>query len=58
MVLGVPALQKDVMMVLKLVAFASNTVHVGSALGNGAPRLLMLEEGVPSTRTARKSALL
>ena len=43
-------------MVFVLAVVALNTVVTGSALGNGAPRPLNLEEGVTSIFTARKRA--
>ena len=53
---GVSALLQGAMVVFVLVVSASNTVPTGSALGNGAPQPLNLEEGVTSTCTPRKSA--
>ena len=50
------ALLEDAMKVLLLMVSAQNMVATGSALGNGATRPLILEEGVASTCTPRKSA--
>ena len=50
------ALLMDVMLVFLLVVSVSNMVATGSALGSGAPRPLILEEGVTSIFTPRKSA--
>ena len=58
MVLTGSALLKVAIMVFTLMVSAQNMVPTGSALGNGAPRPLVLEEGVPSTSIPRKSALL
>ena len=57
MVHGVSVLLMDVMMVRTLMDSVTNTVPAGSALGNGAPRPLLFEEGVASTFTPKKSAM-